>query len=109
MTHRSPIVLLALCTVLQQAAVSAPASPQPAAAPAQEQWPRSFNLTGFQVIAYVFGVTQPGPIVLDVKSQGAPIDVALQGPMPQPLEQKGAGALRISYLVTPQDVQHGND
>ena len=56
---------------------------------------------------YGFAVTQPGPIVLDVKSQGAPLDVVLQGPIAQPLEQQGAGALRISYVVTPQDVQRG--
>jgi len=42
-----------------------------------------------------------------VKSQGAPLNVILQGPIGQPLEQQGAGALRISYVVTPQDVQRG--
>jgi hypothetical protein len=106
MTHRFPLSL-ALCTLLCRAALPAPPPPPPPATQMQEQWPQSFNLRGFQVANYGFGVTQPGPIVLDVKSQGAPLDVVLQGPMPQPLEQKGAGNLRINYVVTPQNIQHG--
>jgi hypothetical protein len=89
--------------------IATPAPLQPAAAPQLQelQWPQSFDLRGFQVHTYGFAVTQPGPIVLDVKSQGAPLDVVLQGPIAQPLEQQGSGALRISYVVTPQDVQRG--
>jgi hypothetical protein len=83
------------------------AGPQASAAPAELPWPQSFDLKGFQVRTYGFAVTQPGPIVLDVKSQGAPLDVTLQGPIAQPLEQQGTGALRINYVVTPQDVQRG--
>jgi hypothetical protein len=107
MTCRSAMVSLILATLPCVSATSAP--PQPAAAPQLQelQWPQSFDLRGLQVRTYGFAVTQPGPIVLDVKSQGAPLDVILQGPIAQPLEQQGPGALRISYVVTPQDVQRG--
>jgi IPT/TIG domain len=107
MMYRSVRISLILamlpCMVATAAPLQSAASPQ-----LQElQWPQSFDLRGLQVSAYGFAVTQPGPIVLDVKSQGAPLDVVLQGPIAQPLEQQGSGALRISYVVTPQDVQRG--
>ena len=107
MTCRSAMISLILATL--PCAIATPAPPQPAAAPQLQelQWPQSFDLRGFQVRTYGFAVTQPGPIVLDVKSQGAPLDVVLQGPIAQPLEQQGTGALRINYVVTPQDVQRG--
>jgi hypothetical protein len=112
MKYRSLLVSLVFSAFFYSSAVLAaaqPAATRPAGPPqlAELPWPQSFDLQGFQVRTYGFAVTQPGPIVLDVKSQGAPLDVVLQGPIAQPLEQQGAGALRVSYVVTPQDVQRG--
>ena len=42
---------------------------------------------------------------MEVQSQGAPVIVTLQGPAPQPISQQGAGPVRLTYTVTPQDVQ----
>jgi hypothetical protein len=107
MTCRSAMVSLILAMLPCVLATAAPPQSAPAQQMQELQWPQSFDLRGLQVRAYGFAVTQPGPIELDVKSQGAPLDVVLQGPIAQPLEQQGSGALRISYVVTPQDVQRG--
>jgi hypothetical protein len=106
MTCRSLLIGLLVSPLVSLSHAYA-AGPPAAASPMELQWPQAFDLKGFQVRTYGFAVTQPGPIVLDVKSQGAPLDVVLQGPIAQPLEQQGSGVLRINYVVTPQDIQRG--
>jgi hypothetical protein len=107
MTRPLPYVLLAICTLLCEFGESTAAPPAAAPQSREVQWPQSFALRGFEVRTYGFAVTQPGPIVLDVNSQGAPLDLVLQGPIPQALEQQGSGALHLSYTVTSQDIQRG--
>jgi hypothetical protein len=73
-------------------------------------WPLAFDVQGPQVHTYGFAVTQPGPIVVSVQAQGAPLSLSVQGPLPNPsppMVQSGAGSLRINYTVTPQDLQRG--
>ncbi len=75
---------------------------QPNALPA---FPQKFNVQGPEADTFGFAVTQPGPVVVDVQAQGAPLIVTLQSPGSQPITQPAAGTLRMSYMVTPQDVQ----
>lgn len=70
-------------------------------------YPQKFEVQGPEADSFVFAVTQPGSVVVDVQSQGAPVIVTLQGPAPQPMSQQGAGPLRLAFTVTPQDVQKG--
>lgn len=70
-------------------------------------FPQKFDVQGPESDSFGFAVTQPGPIVVEVQSQGAPVIVTLQGPAPQPISQQGAGQVRLTYTVTPQDVQKG--
>ncbi len=75
---------------------------QPNALPA---FPQKFTVQGPEADTFGFAVTQPGPVVVDVQAQGAPLIVTLQSPGSQPITQPAAGTLRMSYMVTPQDVQ----
>ena len=83
----------------------------PSAEQSQEpRWPQSFEVQGPQVQVYGFAVTQPGPILVSVQAQGAPLSVSVQGPLPNPrppLVQSGTGSLRVQYDVTAQDLQRG--
>jgi hypothetical protein len=83
----------------------------PAAQPGQEPaWPQAFDVQGPLVQTFGFAVTQPGPIVVTVQAQGAPLSLSVEGPLPNPMPpmvQSGVGSLRINYTVTPQDLQRG--
>lgn len=70
-------------------------------------FPQKFDVQGPEFDSFGFAVTQPGPIVVEAQSQGAPVIVTLQGAVPQPISQQGAGQVRLTYTVTPQDVQKG--
>lgn len=70
-------------------------------------YPQKFEVKGPEVDSFGFAVTQPGPVVVEVQSQGAPVIVTLQGLASQPMSQQGTGPVRLSYMVTPQDVQSG--
>jgi hypothetical protein len=68
-------------------------------------FPQKFDVQGPESDSYGFAVTQPGPIAVDVKAQGAPVVVTLQSPGGQPITQQGTGSVRLTYNATPQDVQ----
>lgn len=68
-------------------------------------FPQKFEVQGPEVDTFGFAVTQPGPVVVDVQAQGAPLIVTLQSPGGQPIVQQATGNLRMNYTVTPQDVQ----
>ncbi|MEO5954594.1 MAG: IPT/TIG domain-containing protein [Nitrospiraceae bacterium] len=70
-------------------------------------WPQKFDVQGPESDSFGFAVTQPGVVIVDVQAQGAPVILTLQGPVPQPISQQGAGQVRLTYTVTPQDVQKG--
>ena len=69
-------------------------------------FPQKFDVQGPESDSFGFAVTQPGPVVVDVQVQGAPVIVTLQGPAPQPISQQGTGQIRLTYNATPQDVQN---
>lgn len=69
-------------------------------------YPQKFEVKGPEVNSFGFAVTQPGPVVVEVQSQGAPVIVTLQGSGSQPMSQQGTGPVRLSYMITPQDVQN---
>jgi hypothetical protein len=105
--------ILACCMASTLAVTALPAFPQSlAAAQVQElSWPQSFDVQGPQVRSYGFAVTQAGPVVVTVQSQGAPLTAAVLGPLPNPLPavapQSGPGTIRFTYNLTPQDLQRG--
>ena len=82
-------------------------SQSPTTTVSERPWPQPLQLQGPQVAMFGFATTQPGPVVVNVQTQGAPVSVLLEGPMPQPLQQQGSGAVRVAYTVTAQDVQRG--
>ncbi len=107
-----PVLLAISDPILAQPLAKKPAteSPargitQPATAPQVPTWPQKFEVQGPEVDSFGFPVTQPGAVTVVVQSQGAPVIVSLQGPAPQPIRQQGTGQVRLSYNVTPQDVQ----
>ncbi|SLM46531.1 exported protein of unknown function [Nitrospira japonica] len=70
-------------------------------------WPQQFDIENRQLASFGFAVTQPGPVVVNVQFQGPPLDITLRGSNTQPIVQRGQGNIRLSYQVTPQDVQRG--
>ena len=87
-----------------------PGAPTPPGAPDQTNvqlpaYPQKFDVQGPERDSFGFAVTQPGPVVVEVQSQGAPVIVTLQGPAPQPISQQGSGQIRLTYNVTAQEVQ----
>lgn len=70
-------------------------------------WPQQLEIEDRQPASFGVAVTQPGPLIVDVQSQGPALDVTLRGPAPRPITQRGQGNVRLVYQVTPQDVQRG--
>ncbi len=71
-------------------------------------WPQKWDANNREPYGIAFGVTQPGPVTVDVQAQGAPVVVSLLGAALQPVQQQsGSGPIRITYQVTPADVQRG--
>lgn len=68
-------------------------------------FPQKFDVQGPEMQSFGFAVTQPGPITIDVQTQGSPVVVTLQMLGGSPLAQQGTGVLRLNYQVTPADVQ----
>ncbi|MEO5954168.1 MAG: hypothetical protein ABIR36_00535, partial [Nitrospiraceae bacterium] len=68
-------------------------------------FPQKFDVQGLEANSFGFAVTQPGPVVVDVQSQGPPVIVTLERPASQPISQQGTGQVRLTYTVTAQDVQ----
>lgn len=69
-------------------------------------WPQKWDVNNREPHGVAFGVTQPGPVTVDVQSQGAPVVVALVGAGPQSVQQQlGSGSIRLTHQVTPADVQ----
>src|SRR5215510_3629989 len=68
-------------------------------------FPQKFEVRGPENASFAFPVTQPGPVVVDVRWEGPDLDAVLAGP--NVLRQHGARQLVINYNVTPQDVQKG--
>ncbi|HXY26345.1 MAG TPA: hypothetical protein VEI73_16955 [Candidatus Acidoferrum sp.] len=71
----------------------------------QESWPQKFQILQGDHATFGFALTQPGPISVAVQSQGAPITIALRGPLTQNVSQTGTGILHLSYMATQADVQ----
>jgi hypothetical protein len=71
-------------------------------------WPQKWDVNNREPYGVAFGVTQPGPVTVDVQSHGAPVIVALIAAGPQPVQQQsGSGSIRLTHQVTPADVQRG--
>ncbi len=68
-------------------------------------FPQKFDVQGLEANSFGFAVTQPGPVIVDVQSQGPPVIVTLERPASQPMSQQGTGQVRLTYMVTAQDVQ----
>jgi hypothetical protein len=68
-------------------------------------FPQKFGVQGPETKSFGFAVTQPGPVVIEVQSSGAPIEVTLMGPASRPVKQRGSGQIRLLAQATPQDIQ----
>src|SRR5438132_13584799 len=56
---------------------------------------RSFSVLPREAEAFALVVTEPGPITIDVRYEGQPIKVTLQGPLGQPQVNGGRGRIQI--------------
>jgi hypothetical protein len=68
-------------------------------------FPQPFTLNSPVPAGFALAVTQPGPVVVDVDSAGAPVTVTLQTAGLQPMQRQGVGHIELAYNVTPADVQ----
>jgi hypothetical protein len=76
------------------------------ASQSEPAWPQSFQLvTDGTPYSVGFAVTQPGPVTVQVTSQGAPVKVSVIGPATQPNPQVGTGAMHIDINASAADVQ----
>jgi hypothetical protein len=85
-----------------------PAPGKSAALPAEPKWPQNFALGVGERTGFGFAVGQPGPIVVTVKWQGAPLAVILTKPgRGGAVERQGSGVVTIKYTATALDVRKG--
>lgn len=77
-------------------------SGEPSQAPT---FPQKFQVQGPESRSFAFGVTQPGPIEVQVDSQGPPVIVTLQHLVSSPITQQGVGQVRLSHQVTAEEIQ----
>lgn len=69
-------------------------------------WPQKWIANNREPAGFGFGLTQPGLVTVDVQSQGAPIVVELSAVgAPAVQRQTGSGASRLTYQLTPADIQ----
>jgi hypothetical protein len=68
-------------------------------------WPQKFEIRQGENRGFAFVVTQPGPVSVNITSQGAPITVTLSGPTAEPFTQTGSGTINISHSETAAEVQ----
>jgi hypothetical protein len=68
-------------------------------------FPQKFDVQGPEADSFGFAVTQPGPVLVDVESNGAPIEVTLIGPASAPVKQRGTGQVHLTTQATSQDIQ----
>jgi hypothetical protein len=73
---------------------------------APPSWPRQFSVQGPEVASFGFVLTQPGPIVVDIQVDGAPVLASLDGPTQSVAQQQGSGSLRLVHTATPNEVQN---
>src|SRR5450432_212178 len=85
--------------------VSAVSLSSNAAPPQLPTWPQKFDIGGPETATFGFIVTQPGPVAIDIQTNGAPVVATLQGAVPRAAEQGGSGTLHLVYQVTPQNLQ----
>jgi hypothetical protein len=98
-THSTLRVCAALCLLASmQSAGAQDAEPLPS-------WPRQFSVQGPEVASFGFALTQPGPIVVDLQVNGAPVLASLEGPAQLVAQRQGNGTLRLSHVATPQEMQ----
>jgi len=84
----------------------APAGPVAKPAPrGMPTWPQRFEVRGPEQASFGFAVTQPGPVLVEVRWQGPPLNVQLVGP--NKVEQAGAGRVVLRYHVTQEDLRRG--
>ena len=90
-----------------------PTVPQPPAAktsaslPTTPQGPQAFELLLGDQTSFGFAASKPGPIVVTVTWQGAPLVVTLVKPGGGTLERQGSGSVVIQYTASAEDFRKG--
>lgn len=57
-------------------------------------FPQKFHVQGPESSSFAFGVTQPGPIEVEVRVQGTPVLATLRNLARPPVTQQGTGLIR---------------
>jgi hypothetical protein len=68
-------------------------------------WPQKFDIGGPESANFGLVVMQPGAVVVDIQTNGAPVVATLHGATPQAGQQAGSGNLHLVYQVTARDLQ----
>lgn len=85
-----------------------PLAKRPASAlPAAPQGPQAFELLLGEQTSYGFAASKPGPMVVTVTWQGAPLLVTLVKPGGGTLERQGSGSVTIQYIASAEDCRKG--
>jgi hypothetical protein len=95
-----------------QAAPPPLAPPPPATKPltppsSSSQGPQVFELLLGEQTSFGFAASQPGPIMVTVTWQGAPLLVTLVKPGGGTLERQGSGSVSLQYAATAEDIRRG--
>lgn len=108
------LLLLGPATGLVQAApplvpqtpATKPTAPPPSS-PQGPQAPQAFELQVGEQTSFGFAASQPGPILVTVSWQGAPLQITLVKPGGGTLERQGSGSVSLQYAATAEDVRKG--
>lgn len=76
-------------------------------AQAQGANPQKFELSAGEHAGFAFAVGLPGPVVVTVQAQGAPVMVSLQKPGSAPVDRQVSGSATLQYAATSEDVKKG--
>lgn len=76
------------------------------AAPQEEKWSTSFNITGAQHAVFNFAAGAPGRIRINIQSQGEPVSRFLVKPSGEAVFISDPAA--FEYMITAEDLSRGN-
>ena len=112
--HAMPVLLLTFCLTVTMHTLFAAEGPESSRESDVQSrgmndlatWPQNWVVNTREPAGFGLGLTQPGLVTVDVQSQGAPVVVELSAVGTSAVQrQTGTGAIRLTYQLTPADIQ----